>query len=142
MQRYALAAALSLTGWMAVTTVSTATAAPVGSQHKQRPYSLGVEAQSSASAESAAQPAPHHRWISEARARAIALRRVPGGRVLSEEFEHESGRWIYSYDIKTAGRPGIDEVHIDGRTGRILRVKHESPAQERKERAAEKSGGK
>ena len=64
--------------------------------------------------------------VSEDSARAIALRRVPGGTVQALELEREGGRLIYSWDIKVAGKPGITEVHVSALTGRIVAVEHES----------------
>jgi uncharacterized membrane protein YkoI len=64
--------------------------------------------------------------ISEDSARAIALRRVPGGTIQELELEREGGRLLYSWDIKVAGKPGITEVHVSAITGRILSVEHES----------------
>ena len=51
------------------------------------------------------------------------------------ELEKEKGKLIYSYDIKTAGKSGIDEVNIDAMTGKIIAFEHESPAAEKKEAA-------
>ena len=64
--------------------------------------------------------------VTEDSARAIALRRVPGGTVQALELEREGGRLIYSWDIKVAGKPGITEVHVSALTGRIVGVEHES----------------
>jgi uncharacterized membrane protein YkoI len=64
--------------------------------------------------------------VSEDSARAIALRRVPGGTIQALELEREGGTLLYSWDIKVAGKPGITEVHVSARTGRILSVAHES----------------
>lgn len=75
--------------------------------------------------------------IPEARARATALARVPGGRVRSEELEREGGHLIYSYDIAVSGRSGIDEVHVDARTGKVLTVQHEGAAAEAREARGE-----
>jgi hypothetical protein len=44
---------------------------------------------------------------------------------------------MYSYDVKTEGRSGIDEVNIDAVTGKIIGFAHESAAMEKKEAAAE-----
>jgi uncharacterized membrane protein YkoI len=63
--------------------------------------------------------------ISEDSARAIALRRVPGGSIEALELEREGGRLLYSWDIKVAGKPGITEVHVSATTGRVLSVTHE-----------------
>ena len=64
--------------------------------------------------------------VSEDSARAIALRRVPGGTIEALELEREGGTLLYSWDIKVAGKPGITEVHVSARTGRILSVGHEA----------------
>ena len=64
--------------------------------------------------------------VSEDSARAIALRRVPGGTIQALELEREGGTLLYSWDIKVAGKPGITEVHVNALTGRILSVEHES----------------
>lgn len=67
-------------------------------------------------------------------ARATALKEVPNGKVQSEELEREKGKLIYSFDIKVTGRSGIDEVHIDAITGKVLSKEHETPAMEAKEK--------
>lgn len=75
-------------------------------------------------------------------ATALALAAVPGGRVVSAEIENEDGALIYSFDIRVTGKPGIDEVHIDARTGRVLKKEHETPADERAEAAKDRAGAK
>jgi uncharacterized membrane protein YkoI len=45
----------------------------------------------------------------------------------------EDGALIYSFDLSIAGKPGIEEVHVDAKTGKILSVEHEGPAAEAKE---------
>lgn len=72
-------------------------------------------------------------------ATASALARVPGGTVQSAELEKEKGRLIYSFDIKVAGKSGIDEVAVDALTGAVLGVEHETPAAEAKEAKADKA---
>lgn len=61
-------------------------------------------------------------------ARAIARTRVPGGRITKAELERERGRLLYSFDLAVPGRRGIEEVHVDARTGAVLRVTHEDDA--------------
>lgn len=56
---------------------------------------------------------------------ALALARVPGGRVEQLVLEREGGRLIYSLDIKVLGQAGIEEVHVDALNGRVLRIEHE-----------------
>jgi uncharacterized membrane protein YkoI len=64
--------------------------------------------------------------ITEDSARAIALRRVPGGTIQELELEREDGKLVYSFDIKVAGKAGITEVQVDAVTGKIVAVEHES----------------
>ncbi|HEY8133389.1 MAG TPA: PepSY domain-containing protein [Thermoanaerobaculia bacterium] len=71
--------------------------------------------------------------ISMKKAKAIALKKVPGGKIASSELEKENGKLIYSFDIKT--RTGdITEVNVDAINGKVVAIHHESPAKE----AAEK----
>ena len=68
----------------------------------------------------------------------IAKARLPKATVSSAEIEQENGKLIYSFDFKTAGKSGIDEVNVDAMTGKLVgRVQHESPAAEKKESANE-----
>ena len=60
--------------------------------------------------------------ISMAKAKAMALKLAPG-RIISSEYEKEGGVWRYSFDIQQKGN--IQEIRIDGRTGRIVENKSE-----------------
>jgi uncharacterized membrane protein YkoI len=81
--------------------------------------------------------------VKEADAVAMALKLVPGAEVSSAELENEGGKLIYSFDMKTAGKSGIDEVNIDAKTGKqVGKVSHEEPADEAKEAAAEKKAAR
>jgi uncharacterized membrane protein YkoI len=75
--------------------------------------------------------------ITEAAARATALKEVPGATFDKVELEKENGKLIYSYDLKVAGKEGIEEVAIDAITGKMVSRAHESPEDEKKEAAAE-----
>ncbi|HEX4468070.1 MAG TPA: PepSY domain-containing protein [Gemmatimonadaceae bacterium] len=75
--------------------------------------------------------------IAEADARKTALAAVPGGKLQTHELERENGRLIYSYDIKVAGKPGIEEVNVDAKTGEIVAHEHEDAKAEAAERKAE-----
>ncbi|MEO8333931.1 MAG: PepSY domain-containing protein [bacterium] len=75
--------------------------------------------------------------ITEHAAAESATQRVPKGKIEAVELENEDGKLLYSYDIKTAGKSGIDEVHIDAMTGKVIGVVHETPAMEKKEAAAD-----
>jgi hypothetical protein len=80
--------------------------------------------------------------ISESDASATAQKRVPKGKIDAVELEIENGRLMYSYDIKTEGKSGIDEVNVDARTGTVIGFAHETPATERKEAAADAKAAK
>ena len=82
--------------------------------------------------------------ISEEAAAAVALSKVPGGKIQGVELEEEDGAFIYSYDIKVAGKSGVEEVHVDAMTGTVLKSEHESDAAmnaaaEKEEKDAEKA---
>ena len=63
-------------------------------------------------------------------ARSTALARVPGGKIEKAELEREGGKLVYSFDISTGAKPGIDEVQVDAVDGSVVSVKHEDPAAE------------
>src|SRR4051812_35104056 len=72
--------------------------------------------------------------ISKDSATKLALARVPGATVQSAEIERENGRLIWSFDLKTAGKSGIDEVNVNALTGKIVGgTQHETPKTEKKE---------
>jgi uncharacterized membrane protein YkoI len=108
-------------------------------------FTLGASAVASAQASKAA--AKHEATseaalrkeatIAEADARKTALAAVPGGKVQSHELEREKGKLIYSYDIKVAGKSGIEEVNVDAKTGEIVAHEHEDAKAEAKEKKAE-----
>jgi uncharacterized membrane protein YkoI len=75
--------------------------------------------------------------ISEADARATALKEVPNGTVKSSELEREKGKLIYSFDIVVAGKTGVDEVNVDAMDGSVVGKQHETPKMEKKEAAKE-----
>ncbi|MFL5519481.1 MAG: PepSY domain-containing protein [Gemmatimonadales bacterium] len=75
--------------------------------------------------------------VTEKAARATALAQVPGGKVTKHELERENGKLLYSFDITTKGKTGIDEVQVDAVTGAVLSNKHETPAMEKAEAAAD-----
>ena len=73
--------------------------------------------------------------ISMKKAKAIALKKVPDGKIESAELENEGGKLIYSFDIK--GAAGITEVNVDAINGKVVAVQNESPAKEAAEKKAE-----
>ncbi|HEY0351917.1 MAG TPA: PepSY domain-containing protein [Gemmatimonadales bacterium] len=66
-----------------------------------------------------------------------ALARVPGGQIQEGELEKEHGKLVYSFDVVVPNQKGVDEVQVDARSGKVVSVKHESPAAEAKEHASE-----
>lgn len=71
-------------------------------------------------------------------ARTIAHAKLPQAYAQSEELERENGRLIYSFDMKTSGKSGIDEVNVNALNGAVVgEIGHESPKSEAKEAAAE-----
>ena len=80
--------------------------------------------------------------VAEAAAAASALAKVPGGKINGVELEEEDGKLIYSYDIKVAGKAGIEEIHVDAITGAVIKSEHEDAAAEKKEADQDKKGAK
>jgi uncharacterized membrane protein YkoI len=57
---------------------------------------------------------------------AIARARLPKATINAAEIEQENGKLIYSFEMKTAGKSGIDEVNVDAMTGKLVgKVQHE-----------------
>ena len=77
--------------------------------------------------------------VTEKAARATALAQVPGGKVRKHELERENGKLVYSFDIATKGKSGIDEVQVDAMDGSVVSNKHETPAMEKAEAKADKA---
>ena len=73
--------------------------------------------------------------ISMKKAKSIAMKKVPDGKIQSAELEREGGKLIYSFDIK--GSKGITEVNVDAMNGKVVNVHEESPAKEAAEKKAE-----
>jgi DNA-directed RNA polymerase alpha subunit len=71
-------------------------------------------------------------------ATSIAQAKVPKGKIVSAEIEEEEGKLIFSFDVKTVGKRGIDEVNVDAVNGKVLSVQHETPQDEAKERRADR----
>ena len=90
---------------------------------------------------SAQAPEPRTK-VSRAAAEKIALARVPGGKTISGNLERANGRAVWSFDISMPNSKDIAEVHIDARTGAVVAVNIETPAQQAQEAAAEKKQAK
>lgn len=93
---------------------------------KTKEGSPGLRAKASVSADSAI---------------AIARRAAPAGATISDaELEEEDGHLMYSFDFKLTNRPGVQEVGVDARTGKILENSYESPEAEAAEAKADSAG--
>jgi len=73
--------------------------------------------------------------ISMRKAKSIAIKQVPGGKIQSAELEREGGKLIYSFDIK--GTKGITEVNVDATNGKVVDVHNETAAKEAAEKKQE-----
>lgn len=80
--------------------------------------------------------------ITCANASKTALGKVPGATVKEAELEEEHGKLVWSFDLATKGKSGIDEVQVDALTGEVSAVEHEDAKSEAAEKAAEKAGKK
>lgn len=48
------------------------------------------------------------------------------GSVQGEQLEREHGKWVYSFDVKSASDSKIHEVQIDAISGKLVSTKAES----------------
>ena len=64
--------------------------------------------------------------ISMDEARAIALEKVPGGAVDSEELSRMAGKLTYFFEVRTEGKKGVDVVAVLASDGTVLDVKHKT----------------
>lgn len=76
--------------------------------------------------------------IKKNEAERIALQCVPAGSVQSAEVEHEKGHLVWSFDISKPGTNNVTEVLVDAKTGKILSVSKETPAQQSAEEKVDK----
>ena len=77
--------------------------------------------------------------ITKTEAEQIALAKVSHGIVKSAEIEKEKGHLVWSLDIARPGTHDITEFLIDAKTGKIISTQTESPRDQAKEAAAEKT---
>lgn len=75
--------------------------------------------------------------ITKAEAEKIALEKVPAGQVQSAEIENEHHALVWSFDIAKPGSKNITEVLVNAKTGKIISVMDETPADQAKEKAAD-----
>ena len=113
-----------------------------GQKHKAKAEKEEADERGEEEEESAEQQAKlaSQARITKDQAQEIALKRAPGT-VESGELEREHGKLVYSFDIRNA-KGTIDEVQVSAITGKIVRVEHETKAQEEAEKRADEKKGK
>jgi uncharacterized membrane protein YkoI len=78
--------------------------------------------------------------VSEADARKAAMDSVGAGSSITKGgLEVEDGCLIYDFDVKVAGKSGIEEVAVDAGTGKVLSTKHDGPMGEMAGKAQQKA---
>ena len=85
--------------------------------HAQRPTT--PPARSAASAE--AKPAPPPPAISRDSARALVLARRHDATVVSQRLMRRDGRQVYSFRVRSKGRPATERVLVDATTGELTK---------------------
>jgi len=111
-------------------------------KHKAKAEKEEVEEQGEEEEESAEQQAKlaSQAKITKEQAQEMALKRAPGT-IESGELEREHGKLVYSFDIRNS-KGTIDEVQVSAITGKIVRVEHETKAQEEAEKRQDEKKGK
>lgn len=80
--------------------------------------------------------------LSQADAERIAVAKIQRNAavsVASAELEAEHRCLIASFDLRVAGKAGIQEVQVDAGDGKVLSIKHESASQEATEASKEEA---
>jgi uncharacterized membrane protein YkoI len=80
----------------------------------------------------------NHAKVKRSEAQKIALEQVPSGSIKSAEIENEKGHLVWSFDISKPGTRNITEVLVDAKTGKIVSISKENPAQQAAEEKADK----
>ena len=73
------------------------------------------------------------------KARTIALEKVPGGEVGSEELKRDDDVLVYAFDILIKDKKGAQEVIIAAASGEVLSVKYKSPSTMKREAKAKRT---
>lgn len=73
--------------------------------------------------------------ISKPQAEKTALAKLPNGAIQSGELEREHGKLVWSFDISTNSSKNVTEVQVDAKSGKIVSVTTETPAEQAKEAA-------
>lgn len=124
----AVAASSTVAGAQGTTTYKSTVKPPTQSKSTVKRHSKAKKTETQAALQKEAK-------ISEADARATALKQVPNGTVKSSELEREKGKLIYSIDITVPGKTGIEEVNVNAIDGSVVAKEHETPKAEKAEAA-------
>lgn len=63
--------------------------------------------------------------VTPEQAEAVVRAQFPTAVFKAGEIEREDGKLIYSFDLQVPGTKGIEEVHVDAVTGKIIKTEHE-----------------
>ena len=66
---------------------------------------------------------------------------MPNAKIQSEEIENERNALVWSFDMVKTGSKNVTEVLVNAKTGKIVDVSTETPADQAKEHAADKASG-
>ena len=77
--------------------------------------------------------------ISKPQAEKTALAKIPNGAIQSGELEREHGKLVWSFDISTNSSKNVTEVQVDAKSGKIVSVTTETPAEQAKEAGGKES---
>ena len=80
--------------------------------------------------------------LSKFTAQTLALAEVPHGVVKDGELEMENGKLLWSFDLTIPNSKNIKEVAVDAKTGEIIAVDTETPADQAKEAAEDATQAK
>lgn len=59
-------------------------------------------------------------------ARAIAMEKVPGGEVASEELGRDAGKLLYTFELRLEGKKGVEVVLVSASDGAVISVTHKT----------------
>ncbi len=76
--------------------------------------------------------------LADAQATAIKLVGADLKKIKGKELEVEEGCLLYSFDLQLKSTKGTEEIMIDAVSGQVFSQKHETPADEAEEKAADK----
>lgn len=67
--------------------------------------------------------------VNQEEARVIALEKVPGGKLSSEEVKRIKDQLIYSFEFEVPDKKGVEVVTVAAATGEVMAVTHKDPWQ-------------